>query len=592
MKRLIKIFVIMGLFLTAFPINVFAADDPNTYSVSVNVAESVSTPFDSHGVTSSVTSIYDSETQILTISIVPDSGYQLTNVYWDGEDQAFTFYYDESEKVLKVDVDTTVNGDSLIELKFTEVLDLSFKNYAILTSDLTEDASIKKAVERELGEVGIILSDDKDTITIGPDSLIDALTSSNNVPYKIQPITISLNGIKYKNIPFYVVEDIVNVIFGFDDCKSLYIIDGTVEAMSESAIVIIPAGLSSLDVFGPYAAGIEALYSDSARSSFTNSATNYHESRYRFDVLHDFYTAQVHLNNRGNPPKTFINWLPLTLIQDNALILSTDASSSSGSQPTNTWKFGTFPDLTLTSATQDIFFGNDQVTISIPSMNGKTLGHITSISTDGIDEKGYSIDNDDNTISVTFNSDFYDTVSVPITIDDGSDNPVNRNLVIHRVGVNIVEHDYIGGNMEETVFHGTQFGSKLDFSEYGYIITASYNIPDFGSVKPYGLYVTRIYSDGSIETETITQSMESPNDFVDGSSYDATNDIYIYNTYDSDIDSYSGNANVIDYQIYEGANKTSAPVDIYVLVLKDDPTDPTFNGINFGSGKGVHWAKE
>lgn len=588
MRRLIKIFVIIGLFLTTFPINVFAADDPNTYSVSVNVvdfAKSESTTVVLHG----VTSIYNSDTKKLTISIIPVPGYQLTNVYWDDEDQAFTFYYDKDKKVLKLDdIDTTVYGDSIIKFKFTKVLDLSFKNYAILTSDLTD---IETAVERELGEVGIILST-ADTDSIDPGELSGEEKSRNNVPYKIQPITISLNGIEYKDIPFYVVEDIVNVIFGFDDCKSLYIIDGTVKAMSESAIVLIPADLSSLDVFGPYAAGIEALYSDSARSSFTNSATNYHESRYRFDVLHDFYTAQVHLNNRGNPPNTFINWLPLTLIQDNALILSTDASSSSGSQPTNTWKFGTFPDLTLTSATQDIFFGNDQVTISIPSMNGKTLGHITSISTDGIDENGYSIDNDDNTISVTFNSDFYDTVSVPITIDDGSDTPVNRNLVIHRVGVNIVEHDYIGGNMEETVFHGTQFGSKLDFSEYGYIITASYNIPDFGSVKPYGLYVTRIYSDGSIETETITQSMESPNDFVDGSSYDATNDIYIYNTYDSDSKSYSGNANVIDYQIYEGANKTSAPVDIYVLVLKDDPTDPTFNGINFGSGKGVHWAKE
>ena len=41
------------------------------------------------------------------------------------------------------------------------------------------------------------------------------------------------------------------------------------------------------------------------------------------------------------------------------------------------------------------------------------------------------------------------------------------------------------------VAHGTQHGSVLDLSEYGFRLTALY-IPDGGSTEPYGLFVTRI----------------------------------------------------------------------------------------------------
>jgi hypothetical protein len=196
--------------------------------------------------------------------------------------------------------------------------------------------------------------------------------------------------------------------------------------------------------------------------------------------------------------------------------------------------------------------------------------------------------NPDGTVTIDFVSDYYDTVTVPLTIVKQSGGTVNRNLIIHRVGVDIQVHDAADGNPSptRTVFHGTQYGNLVNFADGNmYKITASYFIPDYGDNRPYGLYVTRKYADGRIETQIITQPMASPNP-AQAENFDPVKKIYVYN------DGSRGMANAADYLIYSGTNAASAPVEISVLVLKSAPAvGSTFGGVDYGSGTGVKWTK-
>jgi hypothetical protein len=139
--------------------------------------------------------------------------------------------------------------------------------------------------------------------------------------------------------------------------------------------------------------------------------------------------------------------------------------------------------------------------------------------------------------------------------------------------------------LDGTVFHGTQFGNLVDFADSNeYKITASYFIPDYDDERPYGLYVTRKYADGRIETQIITQPMASPHP-ASADLFDPVKKAFIYN------DGSSGWANVADYLIYSGPMR-SAPVEVSVLVLKNAPAaGNTFGGVDYGSGTGVTWTK-
>jgi len=165
---------------------------------------------------------------------------------------------------------------------------------------------------------------------------------------------------------------------------------------------------------------------------------------------------------------------------------------------------------------------------------------------------------------------------------------VQRNLTILRVGVDIQAHDGNDGNpsLIRNAWHGTQTGNTVDLTGSNkFIVTASYYIPDFGDELPYGLFVTRKYADGRIETQIITQPMTNPYPWQ-ADMFNHAKKMYIYN------DGASGWANIADYLIYEGPNAASAPVEISVLVLKNVPAaGNTFGGINYGSGTGVKWTK-
>ena len=116
---------------------------------------------------------------------------------------------------------------------------------------------------------------------------------------------------------------------------------------------------------------------------------------------------------------------------------------------------------------------------------------------------GYTFtNNSDGTITIDFLSDYYDKVTVPLTIVKQSGGTVQRNLIIHRVGVDIQAHNAADGNPSptRTVFHGTQYGNLVDFADGNrYKLTASYFIPDYGDERPYGLYVTRKYANGKLK---------------------------------------------------------------------------------------------
>ena len=161
-------------------------------------------------------------------------------------------------------------------------------------------------------------------------------------------------------------------------------------------------------------------------------------------------------------------------------------------------------------------------------------------------------------------------------------------MIIHRVGVDIQVHNAADGNPSQirNVWHGTQTGNQVDFADGNrYKLTASYFIPDYGDELPYGLYVTRKYANGRIETQIIRQPMTNPYP-AQADQFNHAKKMYIYN------DGSSGWANIADYLIYAGPDAASAPVEVSVLVLKNAPTvGSTFGGVDYGSGTGVTWTK-
>ena len=58
-----------------------------------------------------------------------------------------------------------------------------------------------------------------------------------------------------------------------------------------------------------------------------------------------------------------------------------------------------------------------------------------------------------------------------------------------------------------------------------------------------------------------------------------------------DVFNHGSAASAVDYLIYSGTDKGTAPVSVSVLVLKDEPNNSIFGGVSFGSGIGVTWTR-
>lgn len=91
---------------------------------------------------------------------------------------------------------------------------------------------------------------------------------------------------------------------------------------------------------------------------------------------------------------------------------------------------------------------------------------------------GYSFENNsDGSVTVVFHSDFYDNVTVPLTITLKSGGTVQRKLTILRVGVDIQAFDGNDDNpsLMRNVWHGTQTGNTVDLTGGNrFKVTASY----------------------------------------------------------------------------------------------------------------------
>jgi hypothetical protein len=530
--------------------------------------------------------------EIVSYFIIPDMNYGINSITLrddKGEaiDVTFDFYYDEDAQKIRLDIETMFNYTLNFELiKYRPSGD---QGYVILNSEIDTDDHIKAAARREFALAGYDVPTSKMTVSQNRE-----LTSDNGIKYRIIRILIPDPVYEVYEVVFRTVEHYTDIFCVYDvqahagkDAFTKHIIYTGINPLAADAQIESPAMYTGwVRAYGPYAARIIGTINSEGYSVLVPYRNNLTHPLIYSVYEGPFYRAQVHYSNKGSHSNKEINLLPLTFISSDALCLNVQAISESGPQETFTWNLDKLPHVTLGDSTQEVFFGNDRVILAKPRDG---IGDIASMTVSGANSPGYTFKNNpDGTITIDFLSDYYDKVTVPLTIVKQSGGTAKRNLTIHRVGVDIQAHNAADGNPSSTrtVFHGTQYGNLVNFKDgKKYKITASYFIPDFGDNRPYGLYVTRKYANGKTETQIITQPMSSPHP-ASADLFDPVKKVFIYN------DGSSGWANVADYLIYSGPNAASAPVEISVLVLKNAPAaGDTFGGVNFGSGTGVKWTK-
>ncbi|MEN6471453.1 MAG: hypothetical protein ABFC62_08290 [Clostridiaceae bacterium] len=505
--------------------------------------------------------------ETVRLFVMPDEGYSVAGVYMtdtegNEEDISWALGYDEEEGQLLLDYEPMYSGT--LHFAFEEAPAAVYEDVAILSGEAGDDAQIKAAIRRESG-LRLMPVAEAEITDISP---AQGHTSSNGVSYGV--IGAKIGG---QPISIYVVESVTDLIFklGLDDGEHIYITEESDTFAQDVLFEIAAFAEGDFEFYGPYDARLMTISDD-----ILDCFLPVEGFRYKQRVVSPFYRAQFHVVNRGQGEKT-LNWFPFTLVQENALCFNVMAVE----QEAPAWSLDTYPHVTEGGGVQEIFFGNSTLTL-VPPAGG--AGNVSGMTAVAPASRGYSVtNNEDGTVTIDFLSDFYDEIVVKLTIGLESGGTVQRTLMLRRVGVDIQAHDFKDGDSSQTrtIFHGTQFGSRVSASGGSYKITASYFIPDFGSELPYGLYVTRRYANGRIETETVTQPLNDPHpgsaDFSDG--------VFFYNNGES------GMANAVDYLIYTGASKAEAPVEVSVLVLKNAPDGNAFGGVDFGSGAGVKWTR-
>lgn len=525
-------------------------------------------------------------------------GYKLSRIVMTddetGEEMELSgdFYYDETEQKLRVDVEARFDGT--LKVEFDRELFGGSEDYledvAVLSAETGTEAELKNAIRRELGLRGFEVLDSQIT---GVGSA-EAQTSLNGVAYTQTDVSVALHNTGALPLTVYAVDDATDFLLlaqqetesGFE-APEVFIVHGYAEFAWDVQAEIPGIGKGLVQGLGPYCGRILALISEDVSSRIQPWSLSEGDFLWTYQyVSAPFYRAQVHVVNKGMWSGHQLNWFPMTLIQANALCLNVEATSADGTQETFAWALDTCADLTAGDAAQAVYFGNDEITLTLP-VDG--IGDIAGVSTTAADTRGYTVTNTgDHTLSIAFLSDFYDTVELPLTIERQSGGSVSRTLTLLRVGVDIQTHNAQDGNPAayRTVFHGTQYGSRVTFADgNAYKVTASYYIPDYGGDRPYGVFVTRKYADGRVETQLVTEPIANPTP-SSADLFDTGNKVFVYNN------GFSSWANICDYLIYAGKNPASAPVEMWVLVLKDNPSSGgTFGGVDFGSGAGVKWTK-
>lgn len=160
---------------------------------------------------------------------------------------------------------------------------------------------------------------------------------------------------------------------------------------------------------------------------------------------------------------------------------------------------------------------------------------------------------------VTFNSAYYASVPLVITLADGTTGYVT----INRLGVQIRDYNANATNTN----HGNQPGYTLTGTPYAgkYNIVANFYYDSAKSYQDYNVVATLTYADGRTEVKTVAGVYEKT--------------------------CVNGGTKGGDYIVYSG-DKDSAPVKVAVTVVKAGTSDTTFAGASFGAGKGVEFPSD
>lgn len=196
------------------------------------------------------------------------------------------------------------------------------------------------------------------------------------------------------------------------------------------------------------------------------------------------------------------------------------------------------------------YYGSDTI-----SINGYAGTAVTKV------ELGEGINPGAVTISgtqVTFNSAYYASVPLVITLADGTPGYVT----INRLGVQIRDYNANATNTN----HGNQPGYTLTGTPYAgkYNIVANFYYDSAKSYQDYNVVATLTYADGRTEVKTVAGVYEKT--------------------------CVNGGTKGGDYIVYSG-DEDSAPVKVAVTVVKAGTSDTTFAGASFGAGKGVEFSR-
>lgn len=514
-----------------------------------------------------------------TIIIQPESGHRVSkiSVIIDDfeDDYSWNLEYEKAGGSYTFSLED-FDGDFTLKISFSlidedELKGLLSQNYAVLKSEADNEDGIKASLVNQFGDNGYVLKQEKISVsnilidgvgkgygtfsfkvTLGEENPASATLQTGYIVEKENDVVFKRTPNSGENVEIYVVKDV----------------PGEEHSSDTSNVIEIPAWKDgTLEIFG---------YGNLMAMPLTSGVAD-EDGRIELP----FNVAQFHVTSFYSG----FNSYGLYIMQANALCVQVAARSGAGDeQRAIPWDLNRYADLIHDSHTSYVFFGNDKFTLSLPP---EGVGAIESIALEIGEFGGYEVEKgDDGAYTVKFLSNFYDDISLDLTLtikneDDTEGRTEERTLNIRRVGVHIEPYEYNEVSSVSQVFHGTQFSSKIEFTEKNhYQIYGTYYIPGDGTTAPK-LYVTYTWKNGDITAE-IKDVLNRP---AINANAEYENGVFLYNK--------TGKwANACDYLLYSGT-KANAPVEVNVIVLKDgiDPEDD-FDGVTFGSGRGVTWNKK
>ena len=508
-----------------------------------------------------------------TFTFTPDLGYHLKSVIATGEgyEMDFTSYGVElNEEGFFTLILEELSQDLTLEVTFTpeNAEDITFKKYVVTQSEDTPE-KIAEALATEFGYVSYAMNPSNITV-----DNID-ISGMDTAGYGTFDFLVTVGGTLVQEQGF-IVPAYNYVLFEFEGANGGEPVD-EIRVMTPENIDNMEFGVPAMDsgsirVYGSNGFRLEGILSSDVRDAFIDGTRN------EAVIGSAFYRAEWHMGNAYDmhDPRS-LNLFGINLIQDNAFCVQVAASDGENEQRTFTWDLNRYAQLTTENYTSSVFFGNDIFTLRLPASG---IGGVNSLVIETGEFPGYTILEDgDNQYILTFLSDFYDNITLTLLINGVEE----RELTVHRVGVEIQEVEKRPDSDFANTFHGTQYGTFVSFNgQNNYQLFATYYIPDFGEIPPFGLYVTYTWANGTTTTKIIAQPEMSGNAET-GPDFDG-----VFRD-----DGFNNFVSCCDYRLYTAPDKASAPVKVNVIVLCDDPRNvDTFGGVYLGSGKGVEWTIE